>query len=36
METAGRSIVGPAYGEADASLITVLDGVLDWVEDGGR
>jgi putative ATP-dependent endonuclease of the OLD family len=36
METAGRSIVGPTYGEADASLTTVMDGVLDWVEDGGR
>jgi putative ATP-dependent endonuclease of OLD family len=36
METAGRTIVGPAYGEADASLTTVMDDVLDWVEDGGR
>ncbi|RXG85634.1 ATP-dependent nuclease [Bradyrhizobium vignae] len=36
METAGRTIVGPAYDEADASLITVMDGVLDWVADGGR
>jgi len=36
METAGRTIVGPAYDEADASLTTVMDGVLDWVEDGGR
>jgi putative ATP-dependent endonuclease of OLD family len=36
METAGRTIVGPAYGEADASLTNVMDGVLDWIEDGGR
>jgi hypothetical protein len=36
METAGRTIVGPAYGDADASLTAVIDGVLDWVEDGGR
>ena len=36
METAGRTIVGPAYGQADASLTTVMDGVLNWVEDGGR
>ncbi|WP_247474176.1 hypothetical protein [Bradyrhizobium sp. 182] len=36
METAGRTIVGPAYDEADASLTTVMDGVLDWVADGGR
>jgi putative ATP-dependent endonuclease of the OLD family len=36
METAGRTIVGPAYGEADASLTSVMDGVLDWVEDGSR
>jgi putative ATP-dependent endonuclease of the OLD family len=36
METAGRSIVGPAYGETDASLTGVMDGVLDWVEDGSR
>lgn len=36
METAGRTIVGPAYGEADASLTGVMDGVLDWVEDGSR
>lgn len=35
METAGRNIVGPAYGKADASLTNVMDGVLDWVEDGG-
>ncbi|MBN8908784.1 MAG: hypothetical protein J0H99_19685 [Rhodospirillales bacterium] len=36
METAGRTIVGPAYGKADASLTSVMDGVLDWVEDGSR
>lgn len=36
METAGRTIVGPAYSETDASLTDVMDGVLDWVEDGGR
>ena len=36
MELAGRTIVGPAYGDADASLTDVMDGVLDWVEDGGR
>jgi len=36
METAGRTIVGPAYGEADASLTAVMDGLLEWVEDGGR
>jgi putative ATP-dependent endonuclease of OLD family len=36
MEIAGRSIVGPAYGETDASLTGVMDGVLDWVEDGSR
>lgn len=36
METAGRTIVGPAYGKADASLTGVMDGVLDWVEDGSR
>lgn len=36
METAGRTIVGPAYGDADASLTGIMDGVLEWVEDGGR
>ena len=36
MELAGRTIVGPAYGDADASLTDVMDAVLDWVEDGGR
>jgi putative ATP-dependent endonuclease of the OLD family len=36
MELAGRTIVGPAYGDADSSLTDVMDGVLDWVEDGGR
>lgn len=36
METAGRAIVGPAYGNSDASLTSVMDGVLDWVEDGSR
>jgi putative ATP-dependent endonuclease of OLD family len=36
MEIAGRSIVGPAYGKTDASLTGVMDGVLDWVEDGSR
>jgi hypothetical protein len=36
METAGRSIVGPAYADADASLTSVMDGILDWVEHGGR
>ncbi|MGJ5181859.1 ATP-dependent nuclease [Bradyrhizobium oligotrophicum] len=36
METAGRTIVGPAYSETDDSLTDVIDGVLDWVEDGGR
>jgi putative ATP-dependent endonuclease of OLD family len=36
METAGRTIVGPAYGETNASLTGVMDGVLDWVEDGAR
>jgi hypothetical protein len=36
METAGRTIVGPAYSKADDSLTDVMDGVLDWVEDGGR
>ncbi|RWB50979.1 ATP-dependent endonuclease [Mesorhizobium sp.] len=36
METAGRTIVGPAYGESNASLTGVMNGVLDWVEDGAR
>lgn len=36
METAGRTIVGPAFGEADASLTDIMNGVLDWIEDGGR
>ncbi|CAD5291711.1 ATP-dependent endonuclease [Bosea sp. 62] len=36
METAGRTIVGPCYSKADASLTSVMDGVLDWVEDGSR
>jgi hypothetical protein len=36
MEIAGRTIVGPAYGDADASLTGIMDGVLEWVEDGGR
>lgn len=36
METAGRTIVGPAYGDANASLTGTMDGVLEWVEDGGR
>lgn len=36
METAGRTIVGPAYQEANASLTGVMDGLVDWVKDGGR
>ncbi|MBW9081190.1 ATP-dependent endonuclease, partial [Rhizobium pusense] len=36
METAGRTIVGPSYAAANASLTSVMDGVLDWVEDGSR
>lgn len=36
MEIAGRTIVGPAYGDADASLTGIMDGVLEWVEDGCR
>jgi len=36
MEIAGRTIVGPAYDKTDASLTGVMDGVLDWVEDGAR
>lgn len=36
MEIAGRTIVGPAYGDANASLTGIMDGVLEWVEDGGR
>lgn len=36
METAGRTIVGPAFGGADASLTDIMNGVLDWIEDGGR
>lgn len=36
MESAGRTIVGPAFGEADASLTDIMNGVLDWIEDGGR
>ncbi|RFC65848.1 ATP-dependent nuclease [Mesorhizobium denitrificans] len=36
METAGRTIVGPAYDDTDISLTGVMDGVLDWVADGAR
>ena len=36
MEIAGRTIVGPAYGDTDNSLTAVMDGVFDWVEDGAR
>jgi len=36
METAGRSIVGPSYHEANASLTGVMDAVVDWAKDGGR
>ncbi len=36
MEIAGRTIVGPAYGDADASLTGIMDGMLEWIEDGGR
>lgn len=36
METAGRTIVGPAYRDADASLTGVIDGLVNWVKDGGR
>ncbi|RWQ12761.1 ATP-dependent endonuclease [Mesorhizobium sp.] len=36
MEVAGRTIVGPAYGESNTSLTAVMDGVLNWVEDGTR
>lgn len=36
METAGRTIVGPAYAAAESSLTSVMDAVLDWVEDGSR
>lgn len=36
METAGRTIVGPAYDDTDDSLTGVMDGVLDWVADGAR
>lgn len=36
METAGRTIVGPSYAAANASLTSVMDGVLNWVEDGSR
>ncbi|MGV1963819.1 ATP-dependent nuclease [Rhizobium rhizogenes] len=36
METAGRTIVGPSYAAANASLTSVMDGVLDWIEDGSR
>lgn len=36
METAGRAIVGPAFDQADKSLTDVINGVLDWVEDGVR
>jgi putative ATP-dependent endonuclease of OLD family len=36
MEVAGRTIVGPAYGESKTSLTGVMDGVLNWVEDGTR
>lgn len=36
METAGRTIVGPSFAGANASLTSVMDGVMDWVEDGSR
>lgn len=36
MEIAGRTIVGPAYGDANASLTGIMDGVLEWIEDGAR
>ncbi|MER8395728.1 AAA family ATPase [Mesorhizobium sp. M1340] len=36
MEIAGRTIVGPAYGESNTSLTGVVDGMLNWVEDGTR
>ena len=36
MEIAGRTIVGPAYRDANASLTGVIDGVVCWVEDGSR
>ena len=35
-ETAGRTIIGPAYRQVHASLTSVMDGVLDWVEDGSK
>ena len=34
METAGRAIVGPAYSEADVSFTGVINGLLEWIEDG--
>jgi hypothetical protein len=36
METAGRTIIGPAYRDANVSLTGVMDGVVGWVKDGGR
>lgn len=36
METAGRTIVGPAYADTNASLTGIMDAALDWVEDGSR
>ena len=36
MEIAGRTIVGPAYRDANASLTGVIDGVVGWVVDGSR
>ena len=36
METAGQTIVGPAYHDANASLTGVMDGVVGWVKDGGH
>ncbi|MCA1494448.1 AAA family ATPase [Ensifer sp. NBAIM29] len=36
MEIAGRTIVGPAFGQANGSLTDVINGALDWIEDGGR
>jgi hypothetical protein len=35
MEAAGRTVVGPAYSDANASLTGVMDGLVDWVQDGG-
>jgi putative ATP-dependent endonuclease of OLD family len=36
MEAAGRTIVGPTYSDANASLTGVMDGLVDWVQNGGR